>query len=137
MAPHEAPLRTVTVTIPIPSPALSPNGRAHRRALAAARKRQRAATANLTREALPTLTGYCWPTADLLVRWYGATANCLRLDSDNIFGYLKGAIDGLRDGGLIKDDRGVTWLPPVRAVDKANPRVELVVTKTEPEKGTP
>ena len=86
---------------------------------------------------MPTPYPCRWPAASILVRWYGATAHCLRLDADNIIGSLKGAVDGLADAGLIADDRGVTWLPPVRAVDKANPRVELIVTKTEPEKGTP
>lgn len=140
MAPHEAPLRTVTVTLPIPARSLSPNARVHWAARSKARGYQRSNAKFATFVALSTSPGpdtYRWPSASILVRWYGATAHCLRLDADNIIGSLKGAVDGLADAGLIADDRGVTWLPPVRAVDKANPRVELVVTKTEPEKGTP
>ncbi len=136
MAPQAKPQSTVTVTLPIPARSLSPNARVHWAARSKARAGQRALAAMRARGAMPGPFPYRWPSASILVRWYGKTAQCLRLDADNIIGSLKGAVDGLADAGLIADDRGVTWLPPVRAVDKANPRVELVIIKTEPEKGT-
>ncbi len=135
MAPQAKPQPSVTITLPIPARSLSPNARVHWAARSKARAQQRGSAHAHARAAM--FLPERWPSASILVRWYGKTAQCLRLDADNIIGSLKGAVDGLADAGLIADDRGVTWLPPVRAVDKANPRVELVVTKTEPEKGTP
>ena len=127
---------SITVTIGIPHRALSPNGRAHWRTKAKYRKAQREASHMMAALSLD-LTVYAgwpnppkWPAATIAVQWFGKTANVLRMDADNAIGSLKGAIDGLADAGLLADDRGVTWLPPVFAVDKANPRVELVVTES-------
>ncbi len=72
---------------------------------------------------------YGWECARLDVTWYGKTAQCLRLDADNIIGSLKGAIDGLVDAGLLVDDRGVSWGRPAREKDSHRPRVELKITK--------
>lgn len=123
---------SVTITLDVPARDLSPNARCHWRKKAKARQVQRY-SAGLMAFALTVKDDKKkWDKASILVRWFSRTANGLRLDSDNIIGSLKGAIDGLEDAGLLLNDLGVTWLPPERAVDKANPRIELVVTRIDP-----
>lgn len=117
----------ITITLAIPHRSLSPNARPHWRTKANHRALQRHAANVATLAALNCE----WPryrTATVQVHWFGKTAQCLRMDQDNIIGSLKGAIDGIVDGGLLFDDHGLTWKPHVVAKDAANPRVELVVT---------
>ena len=55
-----------------------------------------------------------------------------RRDPDNLLAWMKSGFDGLTDAGIWADDCGLTHLPPVVAIDRDNPRVEIVVTP-EPE----
>lgn len=122
---------TVTIIVGVPHNRLSPNSRGHWRGKATQVTAARQTTKFLTQVALG-FANCNWDKASILVRWFGRHHNCLRLDQTNIIGSLKPHEDGLVDGGLLRNDRGVTWLPPERAVDKANPRVELVVTRIDP-----
>ena len=124
-------MNTLTITLPLPPKHLSPNARPHWRAKAKATKAYRI-TAGLT--AAGILTGQhdprpMWKSATVQVRAFYRDAR--RRDKDNILASLKAAFDGLKDAGLIEDDSGLTHLPMVLAVDKARPRVELVVTRAE------
>jgi hypothetical protein len=42
---------------------------------------------------------------------------------------LKGARDGMQDAGLVENDRTISTAIPVFNIDKANPRIELWITK--------
>lgn len=122
---------TVVITLPIPDPKLSPNGRAHWRQKSRLVQAHRAEGKLRTWKAMGLAPFGEWERASILVRWFGRHHNCLRLDQTNIIGSLKPYEDGIVDAGLLKNDRGVCWLPPERAVDKANPRIEMVVTRME------
>lgn len=59
-----------------------------------------------------------------MVTFYFATAH--HRDRDNLLAGLKSAFDGF-EGILIENDRNLTYGPVVIAVDKDDPRVEIVV----------
>ncbi len=76
-----------------------------------------------------------WPVrrcslASLRIDWYHPTRRLL--DRDNIIASSKAYIDGIVDAGVLSDDRDVTFEPVGRFVDKANPRVEITITPTDP-----
>ena len=48
-------------------------------------------------------------------------------DRDNLTRALKSVIDGLVDAGMIVDDSECIIIPPIKRIDKDNPRVELKV----------
>jgi crossover junction endodeoxyribonuclease RusA len=120
----------ITITLPVPHRCLSPNARPHWRTKARAKKAQRDAAYLLALEAQGT-TYRQWPTVLVDVKWYGRTRTALNMDADNAIATLKGSVDGLQDAGLIVNDNGVRWGDITPGVDKANPRVELVVTRTK------
>lgn len=119
-------MNQLTVTIPVPPTDCNPNNKnKHWRKL-------RLATAKARRDAL-----YCaleatggerpeWEAATVAVRWFGKDKRCLRLDTTNAEASLKASIDGLTDAGIWSDDRRVRIADLVIAVDRENPRVELV-----------
>jgi len=54
-----------------------------------------------------------------------------RRDRDNCLAQLKAAFDGLADAGLVVDDSDFIHMPVRLEFDKANPRVELHITRAE------
>ena len=52
-----------------------------------------------------------------------------RRDRDNLLASLKAAFDGLADAGLVADDSGLIHMPVEQYIDRADPRVELVVER--------
>lgn len=127
-------MNNITVTIPIPQPGCDSNSRVHW-ALKAKHKavaRDDACTAGMVAVAgTPDWKsmGMPWRSASLLIRWYHPTVK--HRDRDNIVSMLKASIDGLVDAGILFDDDQLTVLPVERFTDKSDPRVELVITKTE------
>jgi hypothetical protein len=50
------------------------------------------------------------------------------MDEDNLQAWLKATIDGIADAGIVEDDRGVTWRPPVQFIGKsAGFRAQVVI----------
>lgn len=123
--------RSVVVTIPVPPKECSPNSRCHWRAKAKAVKGMRLAAWGAARVALDRCPPPSWPAAELRFTWYTRTKR--RLDADNALSCLKGAIDGLRDAGVIADDNALTIHPATFAVDRENPRVVLTLEPSHPE----
>jgi len=72
-----------------------------------------------------------WQSATVQIRWLHPTRRWP--DRDNIISWLKSAIDGLTDAGLIADDRDLNYAPVKRDKDAANPRVEITITQGGPE----
>ena len=120
--------RSVTITLPLPPGSLSPNSRAHwaRKARDARKCREVAAWATI---AAANGSRPFWRRCTLRAAFYHRQNR--RRDDDNLIASLKSYRDGLVDGGLLADDVGVITLPPERHIDRANPRVELTLTKLE------
>lgn len=68
-----------------------------------------------------------WTTARTSIVWYSRTRT--RPDADNALSSLKAAFDGMKDAGLLADDRELGHEPIRFEVDKHNPRVEVTVTR--------
>ena len=116
-----------TIVLPLPHKHLSPNARPHWRAKAKATKAARW-TSNLEAlEAHGSCTPPKWKSATVLIRAYFKDKR--KRDKDNIQASCKAYFDGLADAGLIDNDSGLTHLPMEVYVDKANPRLELIVSK--------
>lgn len=120
----------VTITLPLPHRVLSPNGRAHWRQKAseirAYRRRSQVAAWTATfgyRDQFP------WHAAEIEIAWFAKTAR--KVDQDNVIASMKSAIDGLVDGGILSDDRDVTYRPVRREKDASNPRVEITVWRAD------
>lgn len=115
---------SITIELQLPPKQLGPNARTHWAARSRYTHSYRAAA--------------LWGVMDALdgkrERWPGATAKATfywpdkrRRDIDNAEASLKAAWDGIRDSGLIPDDRaGVLDHEPTEfAVDRENPRVVI------------
>lgn len=121
----------VIITTALPTTPLSPNSRAHWRTKHKASKRLKDITAFSTATAIvrEQLVGTPFHEVTLLATYYH---NCRRRrDPDNHIAMLKYAIDGLVLGGLLIDDDKITLKPVQFAIDKENPRLELLVTFDE------
>jgi Holliday junction resolvase RusA-like endonuclease len=101
----------LTLTLPLPGPACSPNSRTHWRSKARAVKTLRSAARIVAMDAVNRMGRPFNPlkTATVRATFYHPTIR--RRDKDNLLSSLKGAFDGLQDGGLIADDNGLTHLP--------------------------
>ncbi|HWL54289.1 MAG TPA: hypothetical protein VNQ90_17750 [Chthoniobacteraceae bacterium] len=121
---------TVTIILPLPAKRLSPNcvvaTRGGRFAKASAVKRYRAMAKEAV-EAACVETGP-WERALATVTFFWPDNR--RRDEDNAVASLKAAYDGIVDAGLIVDDnsRHLRREMPVFAIDRASPRVEIVVS---------
>lgn len=114
------------ITLPLPSPKLSPNARVHWAAKAKETKSLRG-IAELTTTLLLRGESPKWSAATVQTTYFFKRA--ARRDKDNFQSMLKAAFDGITDSGLISDDSGLTHLPMVFHIDRANPRVEITITK--------
>jgi len=119
---------SVTITLPLPAKSLSPNARVYRweihKATAIHRDRARWATYDAIAGTTPR-----WLAATIQATFYHAQRRVR--DQMNLIGSMKAYEDGIVDAGLLADDEGVTWLPPIRLIDRDDPRVVLVVTRQE------
>ncbi len=124
---------TVTVILPIPPRRLSPNcsfaTRGGRFAKMAATRKYR----TLAKEAVEAacVESGPWERAVATVTFYWPDNR--RRDEDNAVASLKAAYDGLVEAGLVVDDdsRHLRREMPIFAVDKAHPRVEMVIERRE------
>ena len=119
------------ITTELPTTPLSPNSRAHWRTKHKASKRLKNITAFSTATAIvrEQLVGQPFHEVTLLATYYHKCRR--RRDPDNHIAMLKYAIDGLVLGGLLIDDDKITLKPVQFAIDKDNPRLELLVTFDE------
>jgi crossover junction endodeoxyribonuclease RusA len=121
-------VNSITITIPIPHRALSPNARTHWATKAKKVKAARGVAwwyAKVDADWTPTH----WTNAISTVVWYAKTAT--HPDPDNALAMLKPYFDGLADAGVLANDRNLAHNPIRFEKDKANPRVELTITKIE------
>lgn len=122
----------LTITVPIPPVELSPNGRSHwatkaRKVKVARKQGEHAAMFALDElKARPPK----WAVATITPMVYIKDRRS-RWDRDNIIGACKAYCDGIADAGIVKNDSGFRWADPVFNVDKANPRIELVIERAE------
>lgn len=114
----------VVVTLRLPDRRLSPNARVCWQAKSRAVKAYRTSA---------FFIGQCFP-----MRWKAAEAEATfffrdkrRRDRDNLLASLKAAFDGIAAAGVVEDDADLTHLPVRVEVDKADPRVEIKIRRTE------
>lgn len=120
-------MRPITVTLPIPPKELSPNGRFHWAAKSKKTKAYRLAAHIAAWNQCSECPEHDRATSQ--IRWFTKTKR--RLDADNALACMKSALDGITDSGFLSNDRGLTHLPIIFAVDKENPRVEITITPTK------
>jgi len=119
-------VNSITITIPIPHRALSPNARTHWATKAKKVKAARGVAwwyAKVDADWTPTH----WTNAISTVVWYAKTAT--HPDPDNALAMLKPYFDGMADAGVLANDRGLKHNPIRFEKDKANPRVQITITR--------
>ena len=116
------------ITLPLPPEVLHPNGRTRNHKYRAAMvKKTRGEAALLAKAAAPD-------PATLMIPWTKATIQATfylprKRDQDGLIAWLKSYADGLQDAGIILNDSGFTWLPPIQHTGKlAGRRVVLRIT---------
>lgn len=125
-------MTSVTLTLPVPHKYLNPNNAGRSLAFARGKGRvKRAAKGNAYLAALHATKSArpMWKRATVHVTLYCRTPSGLRMDADNLIASLKPIADGIAEAGIVENDIGFVWLPPVKVVDKANPRLVLVLTE--------
>jgi Holliday junction resolvase RusA-like endonuclease len=119
-------VNSITITIPIPHRSLSPNARTHWRAKAVKVKAARRAASVLCVATVGH--GHMLLTnAISTVVWYAKTAT--HPDPDNALAMLKPYFDGMADAGVLANDRNLAHNPIRFEKDKANPRVQITITR--------
>ena len=119
-------MNSITITIPIPHRALSPNARTHWATKAKKVKAARGVAwwyAKVDADWTPTH----WPNAISTVVWYAKTAT--HPDPDNALAMLKPYFDGMADAGVLANDRNLAHNPIRFEKDRANPRVQITITR--------
>lgn len=122
-------MNSVSITLPIPPTCLNPNTTGHWSKKSAARAAQRAAAFNYTTCQFRG-PGPKWARARVTLRWFAKDEPRIP-DFDNAVASIKGALDGMTDAGVLVNDRGIEGIEVWRVVDKANPRVEVIVHRVE------
>lgn len=102
----------ITIDLPLPPKLLHPNSRTASWKLKAHVTKKRRGLAKLL--AMEQRPDQPLEKATILATFHMPR----RQDPDNLIAWLKSTIDGLKDGGVIKDDGGLTWLPPVQITGK-------------------
>lgn len=120
-------LTSLTVTIPLPPRSAHPNARAHWRATAASKKRQREDSHIAALAALDGKPAPQWERATIHATFYRPGSRDRVSDPDNLCAWLKGTVDGLQDAGIVANDRGLQWLAPSQVVGKEARGVSGVV----------
>lgn len=121
---------SVTITIGVPDRCLSPN---HKPGTRGAMMKKARLTKSYRYACGINAMGASHNKGPKFIRcvihatWCGRTRNVLSMDRTNAIGSLKAAEDGLCDAGIILNDKGVEWGKIEFAVDKANPRIILIV----------
>lgn len=113
------------LVLDLPPAELSPNRRVHWAKKARAVKYYRAFAAVVARCAPNYRKG--WERAEVRAVFHLPDAR--RRDPDNLMAAMKAAWDGFVDAGVLADDNGLILHPPVLAIDRAHPRVEVTLTE--------
>jgi len=111
------------IRMSLPHRLLSPNARCH---WAAKSARVKAARTTAKLLALAE-TGPAEPWRNAVVEYRFYWPDKRRRDRDNAIASCKAHLDGLVDAGVVRDDSAVTFKPVVFAVDKEDPRLEIVI----------
>lgn len=114
----------VTLELPMPPKVLRPNARASWQARLKAKKKARQECGLLARINRPRVP---FKRATLHATFYIRN----RADDDNLISWLKYYLDGLQDGGVIENDRGLTILAPSQVIDRKNQRVVLRIEEIQ------
>ena len=114
----------IGVVLPLPDRRLSPNARVCWQAKARSVKAYRAFTFSLAQR-YPR----AWKSAEAQATFYFGDRR--RRDRDNLLASLKAAFDGIAAAGVVEDDADLTHLPVRIEVDRENPRVEIILRRTE------
>ena len=107
---------------------MHPNARKHWRAKMTPKKLQRELaflSAKQSMEHLPRPPK--WKLAEVQTTWYVARTN----DQDNLLSWAKGTWDGIADAGVVDNDRGFVFLPPVQVTGTKEKERRLVIVVTE------
>mgnify|MGYP003149118400 CR=1 FL=1 len=119
-------MRELSLTLRLPPKELSPNSRFHWAA-----KRQ---VINSYRSLAGAMALQQWvgrrPMDQATIQYRFFWPDRRRRDDDNAIGSMKCARDGIADAGVVRDDRDFTTLPAIFDVDRANPRVEILIQET-------
>jgi hypothetical protein len=124
-------LYRIVVAIAIPPSELLPNARYHWGKVARARKKQREEVCWLVRAEKNKIgMRFPWPGAFVEPHVFYKDKRH-HADEDGICASLKAARDGMQDALLVENDKTISNLPPIIAIDKENPRMELWITRKE------
>ena len=114
----------IGVVLPLPDRRLSPNARVCWQAKARSVKAYRAFSFSLAQR-YPR----AWKSAEAQATFFFRDRR--RRDRDNLLASLKAAFDGIAAAGVVEDDADLTHLPVRIEVDRENPRVEIILRRTE------
>lgn len=68
-----------------------------------------------------------WEDVEVRIKYFFTCRR--RRDKDNLLAWLKATMDGLADGGIVKDDSRFTYMPVEEEIDKLDPRVEILLVR--------
>lgn len=114
----------IGVVLPLPGRTLSPNARVCWQAKARSVKAYRGFAFSLAQR-YPR----AWKAAEAEATFWFRDRR--RRDRDNLLASLKAAFDGIAAAGVVEDDADLTHLPVRIEVDRENPRVEIILRRTE------
>lgn len=135
VGPRPAPysLDSISIELPMPPQATHPNARPHWAVKAKAVAKQREDAATMASVVLRGKGPPLWERVTIQATFYKPGKQAKLADQDGLISWCKASVDGLQ-GTVIKNDSGVTWLPPVQVLgDAAEERkLVLVITSREP-----
>ncbi len=120
-------MNSITITIGIPHRSLSANARTHWATKAKKVKAARGVAYWYAVEDSSRCQRQRWTNAISTVVWYAKTAT--HPDPDNALAMLKPYFDGLADAGVLANDRNLAHNPIRFEKDRANPRVQITITR--------
>ena len=120
-----------TLVLGLPPKELNPNSRPHFRKKAEKTKGYRLHAAENGKIGMREILSKSMPWRYVSIRATYFHKTWRFLDRDNILASLKSAFDGMVDAGILTDDKDVTHLPVVREYDNVNPRVEIIVYRSD------
>jgi len=73
-----------------------------------------------------------WQRATIQATFHKPSRRARLHDQDGITAWLKATADGIQDAGVVADDCGLVWLPPVQILGPtAGPKPKVVIVVTE------
>jgi Holliday junction resolvase RusA-like endonuclease len=115
---------SLVIVLPLPPKSLHTNARVHFMAKSKATKAYRL-------EAAITAGQYKskprWENAHVHIVYFFKDER--RRDKDNLLAWLKAAMDGIADAGIVSNDSGFVYMPVLVTKDPKRPRVEIEIVK--------